>query len=100
MEQKQFSGRKEDGGLQRPKLGILPQGAKLGGPVGGVSGWLGVSRRALSSMEAYDIVEKRRAKEIRPNPGIKPRSPALQADSLPAEPWGKQIELEGIAKDQ
>ena len=24
------------------------------------------------------------------NPGIKPRSPALQADSLPAEPSGKQ----------
>ena len=24
-----------------------------------------------------------------PNPGIEPRSPALQADSLPAEPWGK-----------
>ena len=24
-----------------------------------------------------------------PNPGIKPRSPALQADSLPAEPQGK-----------
>ena len=23
-----------------------------------------------------------------PNPGIKPRSPALQADSLPAEPRG------------
>ena len=26
-----------------------------------------------------------------PNPGIKPRSPALQADSLPAEPKGKPI---------
>ena len=25
----------------------------------------------------------------RPNPGIKPRSPALQADSLPSEPPGK-----------
>ena len=25
-----------------------------------------------------------------PNPGIKPTSPALQADSLPAEPQGKQ----------
>ena len=24
-----------------------------------------------------------------PNPGIEPRSLALQADSLPAEPWGK-----------
>ena len=25
-----------------------------------------------------------------PDPGIKPRSPALQADSLPSEPPGKQ----------
>ena len=28
-----------------------------------------------------------------PNPGIKPRSPALQADSLPSEPPGKPIHL-------
>ena len=27
--------------------------------------------------------------EDHPKPGIKPRSPALQADSLPAEPQGK-----------
>ena len=27
-----------------------------------------------------------------PNPGIKPRSPALQGDSLPAEPPGKPID--------
>ena len=27
--------------------------------------------------------------ENRPNPGIEPRFPALQADSLPAEPQGK-----------
>ena len=26
-----------------------------------------------------------------PNPGIKPRSPTLQADSLPAEPQGKPM---------
>ena len=26
-----------------------------------------------------------------PNPGIEPKSPALQADSLPAEPQGKPI---------
>ena len=26
-----------------------------------------------------------------PNPGVEPRSPALQADSLPAEPQGKPI---------
>ena len=28
-----------------------------------------------------------------PNPGIKSRSPALQADSLPSEPPGKPTEL-------
>ena len=26
-----------------------------------------------------------------PNPGIKPRSPTFQADSLPAEPQGKPL---------
>jgi len=30
-----------------------------------------------------------------PNPGIKPRSPALKADSLPAEPQGKPILKKG-----
>ena len=29
-----------------------------------------------------------------PNPGIEPRSPALQADSLLTEPAGKTIEIE------
>ena len=29
-----------------------------------------------------------------PNPGIKPRSPALQADSLPAEPQGREATRE------
>ena len=29
-----------------------------------------------------------------PNPGIEPRSPALQADSLPAEPQGQESESE------
>ena len=33
-----------------------------------------------------------------PNPGIKPRSPALQADSLPAEPQGKLIDIRVIVK--
>ena len=37
-----------------------------------------------------------------PNPGIKPRSPTLQADSLPAEPPGKpprvKVNLLGISK--
>ena len=32
-----------------------------------------------------------------PNPGIKPRSPALQADSLPAEPHGSPRTLESVA---
>ena len=30
-----------------------------------------------------------------PNPGIKPRSLTLQADSLPAEPQGKPMKLKG-----
>ena len=33
-----------------------------------------------------------------PNPGIEPRSPALQGDSLPAEPPGKPRKLEGRLK--
>jgi len=32
-----------------------------------------------------------------PNPGIKPRSPALQADSLPTEPPGKPKSKEWVA---
>ena len=32
-----------------------------------------------------------------PNPGIKPRSPALQVDSLPAEPPGKPKSTEWVA---
>ena len=31
-----------------------------------------------------------------PDPGIKPISPALQADSLPSEPTGKPINVRGI----
>ena len=31
-----------------------------------------------------------------PSPGIEPRSPALQADSLPAEPQGKPLWKEGL----
>ena len=31
-----------------------------------------------------------------PNPGIKPRSPALQVDSLPAEPQGKPLQSAGL----
>ena len=34
-----------------------------------------------------------------PNPGIEPRSPALQADSLPAEPQGKQNKIYQIIKE-
>ena len=30
-----------------------------------------------------------------PNPGIEPKSPALQADSLPAEPPGKPCKAQG-----
>ena len=32
-----------------------------------------------------------------PNPGIEARFPALQADSLPSEPWGKPRILEWVA---
>ena len=32
-----------------------------------------------------------------PDPGIEPRSPALQADSLPSKPAGKPKTFEGIA---
>ena len=34
-----------------------------------------------------------------PNPGIKPRSPALQVDSLPSESPGKPINIEGMLDD-
>ena len=36
-----------------------------------------------------------------PNPGIKPRSPALQAISLPAKPQGKpqNLEFKQLASD-
>ena len=30
-----------------------------------------------------------------PNPGIEPRSPALQADALPSEPQGKLMVING-----
>ena len=33
-----------------------------------------------------------------PNPGMEPRSPALQADSLPAEPPGKPLSLRSFIK--
>ena len=35
-----------------------------------------------------------------PNPGIQPRSPALQADSLPSEPPGKPIDSQCNAKNK
>jgi len=31
-----------------------------------------------------------------PNPGIKPRSPTLQVDFLPAEPQGKPLDIDKI----
>ena len=34
-----------------------------------------------------------------PNPGIKPRSPAFQADSLPAEPQGKLCNEKALKLD-
>ena len=35
-----------------------------------------------------------------PNPGIKPRSLALQVDSLPAEPQGKPLQNAGLDEAQ
>ena len=35
-----------------------------------------------------------------PNPGIKPGSPALQADSLPTEPWGKPSKCLNTGKEK
>ena len=35
-----------------------------------------------------------------PNPGIEPRSPALQADSLPAKPQGKPLYKNGNAETE
>ena len=33
-----------------------------------------------------------------PNPGIEPRSPALQVNSLPAEPQGKPLKIKAQQK--
>ena len=35
-----------------------------------------------------------------PDPGIEPRAPALQVDSLPAEPQGSSREYKGIRKER
>ena len=43
---------------------------------------------AKSRTRLSDWTELKRIKDL-PNPGIQPRSPTLQADSLPAEPQGK-----------
>ena len=34
-----------------------------------------------------------------PNPGIKPTSPALQVDSLPADPQGSPIQSDTVIMD-
>ena len=36
---------------------------------------------------------------IKPRPGIKPRSPALQADSLPSDPPGKPLEFHSLTME-
>ena len=52
--------------------------------------------RSLPGSSAHEILQARILEWIAipflgdlPNPGIEPRSPALQADSLPSEPAGK-----------
>ena len=54
-----------------------------------------VARQALLSMEFsrqeyWSILPFTSPGDL-PNPGIKPRSPSLQADSLPAGPQGKPV---------
>ena len=52
----------------------------------------GVSQASLSmefSQQEYWSVLALPSPGDRPNPGIKPMSPALQTDSLPSEPPGK-----------
>ena len=49
---------------------------------------------SLSGSSVHGILQARILEWVaidRPNPGIKPGSPALQADSLPSEPPGKPI---------
>ena len=41
---------------------------------------------------------KRQGQKEKSNPGIEPRSAALQADSLPAEPQGKPVSKESEVK--
>ena len=66
LKEKQFKGRKEDGELERPKLGVLPWGAKLGWPAGGLSGWLGVSRGPWALWKCMILLKKGELKRIGP----------------------------------
>ena len=60
--------------------------------------WLFVTPWTIQSMEfsrpEYWSGEPFPSPGDLPNPGIEPRSPALQADSLPAEPQGKPPKYE------
>ena len=47
--------------------------------------------QCLTITPPFDIVHSIPSLEDLPNPGIKPRSPSLQADSVPSEPPGKPI---------
>ena len=54
--------------------------------------WKSESRAVMSDSLRpmdYTVHGILQARRDRPNPGIKSRSPILQADSLPAEPQGK-----------
>ena len=52
--------------------------------------WLVSSARGISQQEYWNALPFSSPGDL-PDPGIKPRSPALQADSLLSEPPGKPI---------
>ena len=60
------------------------------------SAYLPPPQRSLAGPSVYGILQARILEWVAipslgdfPNPGLKPVSPTLQADSLPTKPWGK-----------
>ena len=60
--------------------------------------WYGFVTLSLNSFLFNSILEPFPSPGYLPNPGTEPRSPALQADSLPAEPPGKPCFVAGEFK--
>ena len=73
---------RSDQSLSRVRLFVIPWTAARQAPLS-----MGFSRQEYWSGLPFPTPEGL------PNPGIKPRSPASQADSLPSEPPGKPIFL-------